>query len=186
MRYIKPLSLQGRSHRFKSCSAHKGFSLILINLSYKILILVVMKSLETKILNGLMFITIFSFSYYLIFATFISFFAPQETLNDFKFFGFIITFFGIHAFFALCTFVSTRLPANGNFSLITLGASIVMPTTYLIFNINYLSSLNISTFIIFLYCAIIIDFIRGNAERYILRKYIRVLINPFHLDDEIF
>ena len=26
MRYIKPLSLQGRSHRFKSCSAHKGFS----------------------------------------------------------------------------------------------------------------------------------------------------------------
>ena len=27
--YMKPLSLQGRSQRFKSCSAHKGFSELL-------------------------------------------------------------------------------------------------------------------------------------------------------------
>ena len=102
------------------------------------------------------------------------------------FLGFVITFFGLHTFFALCTFMFSRLSANGSLSLITLGASIFIPTFYLIHNINYLSTLNISTFIVVLFSTLIFDFIRKDVEGNIVRKYIKVLINAFYLDDEIF
>ena len=143
-----------------------------------------MKSIETKILRALIFSTSFLFCYQLIFSIFIPFIAPQESLNDFKFYGFVVTFFGLHTFFALCTFISTRLPVNNNLSLITLGASIFFPAVYLILNISYLSDLNISTFIVVLFSAMVFDFVKKDAEGNTVRKYIKVLINHFYLDDE--
>jgi hypothetical protein len=143
-----------------------------------------MKSIETKILRALIFSTSILFCYQLIFSIFIPFIAPQESLNDFKFYGFVVTFFGLHTFFALCTFISTRLPVNNKLSLITLGASIFFPSVYLILNINYLSDLNISTFIVVLFSAMVFDFVKKDAEGNTVRKYIKVLINPFYLDDE--
>ena len=143
-----------------------------------------MKNVEAKILRVLIFITLFLFCYQLIFSLFIPFIAPQESLNDFRFIGFVVTFFGLHTFFALCTFMSSRLPANDRLSLITLGASIFIPTIYLILNINYLSTLNISAFIVILFSSLIFDFIRKDAEGNTVRKYIKVLLNPFYLDDE--
>ena len=143
-----------------------------------------MRSVEAKILGSLIFSTSFLFCYQLIFSLFIPFIAPQESLNDFRFIGFVVTFFGLHTFFALCTFISSRLPANDKLSLITLGASIFFPSVYLILNINYLSDLNISTFIVILFSSLIFDFIRKDAEGNNVRKYIKVLINPFYLDDE--
>ena len=145
-----------------------------------------MRSIENKILRALIFSTSFLFCYQLIFSIFIPFITPQESLNDFKFFSFVVTFFGLHTFFALCTFISTRMPVDNNLSLITLGASIFFPAIYLILNISYLSDLNISTFIVVLFSAIVFDFVKKDAEGNTVRKYIKVLINPFYLDDEIF
>tara|TARA_B110000495_G_C22664939_1_gene393341 strand:- start:62 stop:499 length:438 start_codon:yes stop_codon:yes gene_type:complete len=145
-----------------------------------------MRSVETKILRSLIFITLFLFLYKLIFSIFIPFITPKGSLNDYEFFGFVITFFGLHTFFALCTFISTRLPVDNKLSLITLGASIFIPAIYFVLNINYLSTLNISSFIVILFSSLIFDFIRKDAEGNNVRKYIKVLINPFHLEDEIF
>ena len=143
-----------------------------------------MRSVEVKILRTLIFSTSFLFCYKLIFSIFIPFIAPQESLNDFKFYGFVVTFFGLHTFFALCTFISTRLLISNQLSLIALGASIFIPAGYLILNINYLSDLNISTFSVVLFSAMVFDFTRKDAEGNYVRKYIKVLINPFYLDDE--
>ena len=145
-----------------------------------------MRSVEAKILRTLIFSTSFVFCYKLIFSIFIPFIASQESLNDFKFYGFVVTFFGLHTFFALCTFISTRLLVSNQLSLITLGASIFIPAGYLILNINYLSKLNISTFIVILFSAMVFDFTRKDAEGNYVRKYIKVLINPFYLEDETF
>ena len=143
-----------------------------------------MKNVEAKILRVLIFITLFLFCYQLIFSLFIPFIAPQESLNDFRFIGFVVTFFGLHTFFALCTFITTRLLISNQLSLIALGASIFIPAGYLILNINYLSDLNISTFSVVLFSAMVFDFTRKDAEGNTVRKYIKVLINPFYLDDE--
>ena len=145
-----------------------------------------MRSVEVKIFRTLIFSTSFLFCYKVIFSIFIPFFAPQESLNDFKFYGFVVTFFGLHTFFALCTFVSTRLLISNQLSLIALGASIFIPAGYLILNINYLSDLNISTFSVVLFSAMVFDFTRKDAEGNYVRKYIKVLINPFYLEDETF
>jgi len=143
-----------------------------------------MRSVEAKILITLIFSTSFLFCYQLIFSLFIPFIAPQDSLNDFKFFGLVISFFGLHAFFALCTFIFTRLPVDNRLCLITLFASIFIPAVYLIFNVNYLSDLNISSFIFVLFSALVFDFMKKDAERDTVRKYIKVLINPYYLDDE--
>ena len=143
-----------------------------------------MRNIETKILRALIFSTLFLFCYQLTFSIFIPFNAPQESLNNFKFYGFVVTFFGLHTFFALCTFISTRLPVNNKLSLVTLGASIFFPSVYLILNISYLSDLNISNFIVVLFSAMVFDFVKKDAEGNTVRKYIKVLINPFYLDDE--
>ena len=145
-----------------------------------------MRSVEVKIFRTLIFSTSFLFCYKLIFSIFIPFVAPQESLNDFKFLGFVVTFFGLHTFFALCTFISSRLPVDNKVRLITLGASILFPAVYLILNINYLSDLNISTFSVVLFSAMVFDFTRKDVEGNYVRKYIKVLINPFYLEDETF
>ena len=143
-----------------------------------------MRSIEIKILKALIFSTSFLFCYQLIFSIFIPFIVPQESLNDFKFYGFVVTFFGLHTFFALCTFISTRLPVNNNLSLITLGASIFFPSVYFILNISYLSDLNISTLIVVLFSTMVFDFVKKDAQGNTVRKYIKVLVNHFYLDDE--
>ena len=143
-----------------------------------------MKSIESKILRALIFSTSFLFCYQLIFSVLTAFIAPQDSLNDFKFLGFVVTFFCLHTFFALCTFISSRLPVDNKVRLITLGASIFFPAVYLILNIGYLSDLNISTIIVVLFSAMVFDFIKKDAEGNTVRKYIKVLINPFYLDDE--
>ena len=145
-----------------------------------------MNRLEYKILRILVFIFLLFLSYHFIFSFITPLIAPPEFLKDFKFIGFVVTFFGLHTFFALCTFMTSRLPANDRLSLITLGASIFIPTIYLILNINYLSTLNISAFIVISFSSLIFDFIRKDAEGNNVRNYIRVLINLFYLDDEIF
>ena len=145
-----------------------------------------MKKLEHRVLRALIFFTIMLFGYQLMFAIFLPFLAPPEFLNDFKFIGFTITFFGLHTFLALCTFIFSRLPRSNQLSLVLLIASIVIPLAYLINNISYIMNLNISNIIVVLFSTLIYDLIRKDPERNHIRKYIRVLINPFYLEDEIF
>ena len=145
-----------------------------------------MKNVETKILKALVFITLFLFLHQLIFSLFIPFIAPQDSLNDFKFIGFVVTFVGLHTFFALCTFIFSRLSINTKLWLITLAASMFVPAIYFVLNINYLSKLNISTFIVILFSSLIFDFIRKDSEGNYVRKYIKVLTNVFYLEDEAF
>ena len=145
-----------------------------------------MKKLEHRVLRALIFFTIMLFSYQLMFAIFLPFLAPPEFLNDFKFIGFTITFFGLHTFLALCTFIFSRLPISNQLSLLLLIASIVIPLAYLINNISYIMNLNISNIIVVLFSTLIYDLIRKDPERNHIRTYIRVLINPFYLGDEIF
>ena len=155
-------------------------------MSYQTLILILMKKLEHRVLRALIFFTIMLFSYQLMFAIFLPFLAPPEFLNDFKFIGFTITFFGLHTFLALCTFIFSRLPISNQLSLLLLIASIVIPLAYLINNISYIMNLNISNIIVVLFSTLIYDLIRKDPERNHIRTYIRVLINPFYLGDEIF
>ena len=155
-------------------------------MSYQTLILILMKKLEHRVLRALIFFTIMLFSYQLMFAIFLPFLAPPEFLNDFKFIGFTITFFGLHTFLALCTFIFSRVPISNQLSLLLLIASIVIPLAYLINNISYIMNLNISNIIVVLFSTLIYDLIRKDPERNRIRKYIRVLINPFYLEDEIF
>ena len=145
-----------------------------------------MKKLEHRVLRALIFFTIMLFGYQLIFAIFLPFLAPPEFLNNFKFIGFTITFFGLHTFLALCTFIFSRLPISNQLSLLLLIASIVIPLAYLINNISYIMNLNISNIIVVLFSTLIYDLIRKDSERNHIRKYIKVLINPFYLEDEIF
>ena len=145
-----------------------------------------MKKLEHRVLRALIFFTIMLFGYQLIFAIFLPFLAPPEFLNDFKFIGFTITFFGLHTFLALCTFIFSRLPISNQLSLLLLIASIVVPLAYLIYNFSYILNLNISNVIVVLFSTLIYDLIRKDPERNHIRKYIKVLINPFYLEDEIF
>ena len=145
-----------------------------------------MKKLEHRVLRALIFFTIMLFGYQLIFAIFLPFLAPPEFLNNFKFIGFTITFFGLHTFLALCTFIFSRLPISNQLSLLLLIASIVIPLAYLINNISYIMNLNISNIIVVLFSTLIYDLIRKDPERNHIRKYIKVLINPFYLEDEIF
>jgi hypothetical protein len=145
-----------------------------------------MKKLEHRVLRALIFFTIMLFGYQLIFAIFLPFLAPPEFLNNFKFIGFTITFFGLHTFLALCTFIFSRLPISNQLSLLLLIASIVVPLAYLIYNFSYILNLNISNVIVVLFSTLIYDLIRKDSERNHIRKYIKVLINPFYLEDEIF
>lgn len=145
-----------------------------------------MKKLEHRVLRALIFFTIMLFGYQLIFAIFLPFLAPPEFLNNFKFIGFTITFFGLHTFLALCTFIFSRVPISNQLSLLLLIASIVIPLAYLINNISYIMNLNISNIIVVLFSTLIYDLIRKDPERNHIRKYIKVLINPFYLEDEIF
>ncbi len=145
-----------------------------------------MKKIEHRVLRALIFFTIMLFSYQLMFAIFLPFLAPPEFLNDFKFIGFTITFFGLHTFLALCTFIFSRVPISNQLSLLLLIASIVIPLAYLINNISYIMNLNISNIIVVLFSTLIYDLIRKDPEKNQIRKYIRVLINPFYLEDEIF
>ena len=145
-----------------------------------------MKKLEHRVLRALIFFTIMLVGYQLMFAIFLPFLAPPEFLNDFKFIGFTITFFGLHTFLALCTFIFSRLPISNQLSLLLLMASIVIPLAYLINNISYIMNLNISNIIVVLFSTLIYDLIRKDPERNHIRKYIKVLINPFYLEDEIF
>ena len=155
-------------------------------MSYQTLILILMKKLEHRVLRALIFFTIMLFGYQLIFAIFLPFLAPPEFLNNFKFIGFTITFFGLHTFLALCTFIFSRVPISNQLSLLLLIASIVIPLAYLINNISYIMNLNISNIIVVLFSTLIYDLIRKDPERNHIRKYIKVLINPFYLEDEIF
>ena len=145
-----------------------------------------MKKLEHRVLRALIFFTIMLVGYQLMFAIFLPFLAPPEFLNDFKFIGFTITFFGLHTFLALCTFIFSRVPISNQLSLLLLIASIVIPLAYLINNISYIMNLNISNIIVVLFSTLIYDLIRKDPERNHIRKYIKVLINPFYLEDEIF
>ena len=145
-----------------------------------------MKKLEHRVLRALIFFTIMLVGYQLMFAIFLPFLAPPEFLNDFKFIGFTITFFGLHTFLALCTFIFSRVPISNQLSLLLLMASIVIPLAYLINNISYIMNLNISNIIVVLFSTLIYDLIRKDPERNHIRKYIKVLINPFYLEDEIF
>ena len=145
-----------------------------------------MKKLEHRVLRALIFFTIMLFGYQLMFAIFLPFLAPPEFLNNFKFIGFTITFFGLHTFLALCTFIFSRLQISNQLSLVLLIASIVIPLAYLINNISYILNLNISNVIVVLFSTLIYDLIKKDSEKNQIRKYIRVLINPFYLEDEIF
>jgi len=167
------LSLQGRSHGIKYCHT-------------EVLYLLLMRNVEIRVLRALIFITIFAFLYKLSFLVFTPLVAPLESLNNFNFYGLVVTFFGLHTFFALCTFIFTRLLISNQLSLLTLGASIFIPALYLILNINYLSDLNIPTFSIVLFSVMVFDFTRKDTEGNYVRKYIKVLINPFYLEDETF
>ena len=145
-----------------------------------------MRNAEIRVLRALIFITIFVFLYQLSFLIFPPLVAPMLSLNNFKFYGVITTFLGLHAFFALCTFIFSRLSFNDNLSFTTLSASLYTPLIYLILNSGYLTTINISTTVFILFLALIIDFIKKNKYRNVIKKYIDVLINHFYLDDGIY
>ena len=167
------LSLQERSHRFKYCHT-------------KVLYLLLMRGTEVKVLRALIFITIFVFLYQLSFSIFTPLVASLDSLNNFKFYGFITTFLGLHAFFALCTFIFSRISNNNKLSFVPLCASVFAPVIYLIMNNGYLTALNISPTLVILFLVLIFDFIKKSKYSKIIKKYIDVLINHFYLDDEIY
>ena len=145
-----------------------------------------MRRLEIQVLRALVFCTIFLLAYQLMFIFFIQDIAPRNFLNNFNFLDFTITFFGLHTFFALCAFICSRSSWDDKLTFITLGASLFVPTLYLIYNIRYVSDLTVSRLTILLFYAVLYDLVKRDFDRNIIRKYIKVIVNFFYVADEDF
>ena len=141
-----------------------------------------MKSLEVKVVRFLIFISLLFFNYHLMIRL-TSFFAPEGFMDEIKQIGgFFVNFFGLHALFALCTFISSRILKQDRITLLFLTLSILAPVAYSF----YLPEVNISDVFIVILAIILFDFLRRDFKGNIIKKYFKILADPFYLTDEGF
>ena len=130
-----------------------------------------MKNMEIKIVRFLIFISLWFFNYHLIIRL-SSFIAPEGFIDELKEIGgFFVNFFGIHALFALCTFISSRIFKQDRITKLFLSLSILAPVMYTF----YLPEVNISDVFILILAIFLFDFLRRDFKGNIIKKYFKIL-----------
>ena len=151
-------------------------------MSYLPFIFVNMRSLEVKVVRFLIFISLLFFNYHLMIRL-TSFFAPEGFMDEIKQIGgFFVNFFGLHALFALCTFISSRILKQDRITSLFLYLSILAPVVYSF----YLPEVNIPDVLIVIFAIFLFDFLRRDFKGNIIKKYFKILADPFYLADEDF
>ena len=139
-----------------------------------------MKDIEYKVIRFLIFIAILFLNYHVL-MLFTSFIAPEGFLNDVKRIGgFFINLLGLHALFALCTFISSRILKQDRIPTLFLSLSILAPIMYSF----YLPEVNISDMFIVIIAIFLFDFLRRDFKGNIVKKYFKILADPFQFSDE--
>jgi len=139
-----------------------------------------MRSLEIKVVRFLIFVSLLFFNYHLMIRL-TSFFAPEGFMDEVKQIGgFFVNFFGLHALFALCTFISSRILKQDRITSLFLLLSIFAPIMYSF----YLPKVNISDMFIIIIAIFLFDLFRKDFKGNIIKKYFKILADPFYLSDE--
>ena len=139
-----------------------------------------MRNLEIKVVSFLIFISLLFFNYHLMIRL-TSFFAPEGFIDEIKQIGgFFVNFFGLHALFALCTFISSRILKQDRITSLFLSLSILAPVIYSF----YLPEVNISDVFIVILTIFLFDFLIRDFKGNIIKKYFKILADPFYLPDE--
>jgi len=130
-----------------------------------------MKNMEIKIVRFLIFISLLFFNYHLIIRL-TSFIAPEGFIDELKEIGgFFVNFFGLHALFALCTFIPSRIFKQDRITKPFLSLSILAPVMYTF----YLPEVNISDVFILILAIFLFDFLRRDFKGNIIKKYFKIL-----------
>ena len=110
-----------------------------------------------------------------------SFFAPEGFVDEVKQIGgFFVNFFGLHALFALCTFISSRILKQDRITSLFLSLSVLTPIMYSF----YLPEVNMSDMFIVIIAIFLFDLFRRDFKGNIIKKYFKILADPFYLSDE--
>ena len=138
-----------------------------------------MRNMEVKVVRFLIFISLLFFNYHLMIRL-TSFFAPEGFMNEIKQIGgFFVNFFGLHVLFALCTFISSRILKEDRITSLFLLLSILAPVVYSF----YIPEVNISDMFIIILAIFLFDFLRRDFKGNIVKKYFKILADPFYLTD---
>ena len=138
--------------------------------------------MEVKVVRFLIFISLLFFNYHLM-INLTSFFAPEGFMYEVKQIGgFFVNLFGLHALLALSTFISSRILKQDRITKLFLSLSILAPVLYSF----YLPELNISDVFIVILAIFLFDFLRRDFKGNIIKKYFKILADPFYLADEDF
>ena len=139
-----------------------------------------MRNLEVKVVRFLIFISLLFFNYHLMIRL-TSFIAPEGFVDEVKQIGgFFVNFFGLHALFALCTFISSRILKQDRITSLFLSLSVLTPTMYSF----YLPEVNMSDMFIVIIAIFLFDLFRKDFKGNIIKKYFKILADPFYLSDE--
>lgn len=110
-----------------------------------------------------------------------SFIAPEGFVDEVKQIGgFFVNFFGLHALFALCTFISSRILKQDRITSLFLSLSVLTPIMYSF----YLPEVNMSDMFIVIIAIFLFDLFRRDFKGNIIKKYFKILADPFYLSDE--
>ena len=139
-----------------------------------------MRNLEVKVVRFLIFVSLLSFNYHLMIRL-TSFIAPEGFVDEVKQIGgFFVNFFGLHALFALCTFISSRILKQDRITSLFLSLSVLTPIMYSF----YLPEVNMSDMFIVIIAIFLFDLFRRDFKGNIIKKYFKILADPFYLSDE--
>ena len=139
-----------------------------------------MRNIEVKVVRFLIFISLLFFNYHLIIRL-TSFIAPEGFVDEVKQIGgFFVNFFGLHALFALCTFISSRILKQDRITSLFLSLSVLTPIMYSF----YLPEVNMSDMFIVIIAIFLFDLLRRDFKGNIIKKYFKILADPFYLSDE--
>jgi len=139
-----------------------------------------MKDIEHKVIRFLIFIALLFFNYHLMIRL-TSFIAPEGFVDEVKQIGgFFVNFFGLHALFALCTFISSRILKQDRITSLFLSLSVLTPIMYSF----YLPEVNMSDMFIVIIAIFLFDLFRKDFKGNIIKKYFKILADPFYLSDE--
>ena len=135
-----------------------------------------MASNEFRVVRVLIFLTLIFLSYHLLFSILSPLLAPEEFLDNYKFIKFVVTFIGLHAIFALGSFVVSRISFNELQATTLLFFSALAPTLYLFMNLELINEIAISKITLGLVILCFINFQFKDIRKEIVRNYIRLIL----------
>jgi len=144
------------------------------------------KNFEHKVIRFLIFIAILFLNYHLLLLA-TSFIAPEGFLDDMRRIGgFFINLLGLHALFAFGTFLYSRMFLNMKIKFYLLGLSLFAPLAYLFFNLEFLNTFTMPDIHILVILFFIMNLFVKDFKYNYVRKYLNVLVDPFHSSDDEF